>query len=243
MVIDLDTHAPRRNAPRLLWRNFVLSGVSGIDVLKDRTTWQSQIVPATITATLDKPTTCNAVGIDGGDWAGQTVAVDYNPTGAAWVQLGAWMPVNGAPVLLIFPYRTAPAWRIRIIGAPLTASVITFGQALAVENNVYQGMHPFTVNTTVLPGKQLGTHFTGRQLRAQRRKIDASFKYLHADWYRGMMGQCALDLRSVSTFFAWRPDDHPRDVVYGWNDGDIKMSNNGTHDFVSTGISITGPYL
>lgn len=243
MVIDFNLPIPDNNAPRFLWRNDALTELddSTLDTLLNEMTWNSDYIPTVINIELTDPIACNAIGIAGADWNGQTVFVEMDDTNSDdWIELGAWQPLPGQPFFRVFDFQTSAKWRITILGAAVQASVLKFGMALAMQRNIYGGHSPFSKVSQTEPRSQLGAHFVSKRIVVDRREQKFEFKNLTAPWYRAFFSELQSAAPNRSMFGAWRPHTYPLETIYGFCDGDIKPSNMGTKDYMSVSFSLEG---
>lgn len=245
MVIDFDLETIDPNSPRLLWRNPVLENQppdATLEIVNDPATWNRTLISPVVTLTLDNPVACNAIAMAVMDWPGECViTVEFNDGVGGWQVAGSWQPQRGVPFMGLFPFQTAAQWRVSHTAFALSASVVRLGMALAMQRKLYVGVQPITKRVNKMPNGQLGAHYTGsRVVQSRRESGNLAFNKLWPDWVRAYFGEFVDQSRYRSVFVAWRPDTYPYEVVYGFVNDDVKVTNEMGNGMMQTAFSIEG---
>jgi hypothetical protein len=121
-------------------------------------------------------------------------------------------------------------------------AVLMIGRVLRVQRRLYVGHTPivFGRDTTVSTGVSEEGEFLGRVVRRRMYESSYSFSNLTPLWYREYMDPFFHAAVSAPFVIAWRPETYPTEVVYGWMQGDSKVSNQRPNGMMEASFSVQG---
>lgn len=175
------------------------------------------------------------------------VGVDYLDPGSPtnWTELIA--PVilpNDGPALFRFPPLAYAAIRLRLqgTGAAPQIAVVYCGKLLVLQRRIYVGHTPINYGrmTKVANGKSESGNFLGRIILNEMKQTSFSMKNLTPDWYREYLDPFVAQAQEFPFFFAWRPDDYPREVGFCWMTDDPVPKNERSNGMMGIDFSIAG---
>lgn len=177
---------------------------------------------------------------------GLTASIERSADGSTWTTTGAaHAPADGAPVFWRFSPVTARYWRLVVTGidpahAP-AVGVVFFGTELIMLQRVYSGVAPVIAATQVelASNVSVGGHLMGSSVVSRGARLPLDFRSLTAGFVRGPFRPFLRHFNEGRGFFvAWRPEEFPEDVHYGWRDGPvIQPVNSGTLDHQTLSIA------
>lgn len=192
--------------------------------------WQGTLapIPGFWAATFATPTTINylAVAAHEGGSAQATFVIDYD-AGAGWVEIpgSEFSPADDSPVMVLFENIVCDAIRIRGTGVPPLffprVCVIHFGKILEMPRPArWIGHVPGVLNRQFEArpniserGQRLGNSLI-------REGLSAAFEFANLDehWVRATFDLFMRNCMRYGYFIAWRPNQFPDEVLYGWTD-------------------------
>lgn len=120
---------------------------------------------------------------------------------------------------------------------------LKIGLSLAMYRPIYGGHSPITLNrqTVVTPTISEGGEFLSSSIRRMGFNSSYDYQHLPAEWYREYFDPFVEHARTGTYYIAWRPEDFPNEVVYGWTSQDFAPSNMGIRDLMQVSWG-TGGY-
>lgn len=164
--------------------------------------------------------------------------------GALWYDVTVErLPANNDAIIHYFDDVNSGLFRIRFrkfgsdIDAPIVGHV-KLGEALVLQRRIYVGHAPASIAKKVKRstygsenGQYLGqviqrTYLT-TSIEQENNSPDFVREYI-VPFINHVNGQVVVEDTAPSTFFfAWRPEDYPNEVVYGWTRDNISPENQG----------------
>jgi len=215
--------------------------------------WQPTAVPGIVAFTFSEAITADYCGVAGHTLTetGNSVELQYWDAGAspaAWVSLGSVVPgseTGNKTIMFLFDSVSSAIWRLIVSGGTTTTmpvlGVVNIGVALVLERMIYGGHTPITLskNTTIRPNKSEGGQFLGRSIIRQGASTTINLDNITAAWVRSDLYPFMESSRTYPFFFAWRPTaTYADEVAYCWTKSDIKVSNKGQANLMSTSFSV-----
>lgn len=204
--------------------------------------WKPQTMPAYCQIDNGTVKAVDYFAIAGRGLVGLTVTAQHSSDGVTWTDIDDYTLTQNV-FIIKFATVTARYFKFVLSGATVPFIISAyFGKALVMPLTIYGGHTPAALarQSVIRPATSEGGQWLGRTVIRQAYKTSVDFKHLHADWYRENFDPFVLAARDRPFFFAWRPNDYPYEVVYGWTEKDIIPSNTGKKDFMSVGFDITG---
>nr|BDD44166.1 hypothetical protein 33 [bacterium] len=184
---------------------------------------------------------CSAVGIarplrDG------TLYVERSSNGVHWSEVAALSFTANRCAVTRFTETESTYWRVRF-DAVTSFGALKLGPMFEMYHLNYAGVTPpyFAQESDRFPKQANTGQWFGRRSYARKTAQVYRTDRTPADWFRAnALGFVEALRNGEATFYTWRPDKYPGDVMYGFLSGDIKVTNTGTRNFVSFDISLTG---
>lgn len=211
--------------------------------------WQPTTTPGVIAFTFTEAITADYCGIAGHTLTetGNSVELQYWD-GAAWVSLGSVLPgseTGNKTIMFLFDSVASTIWRLVVTGGtgstmPVLGAV-SIGVALVLQRKIYGGHTPITLgkNTIMRPQKSEGGQFLGRSIIRQGASTTIALENLTAAWVRSDLYPFMESSRTYPFFFAWRPNaTYSDEVAYCWTSDDIRVTNSGKANLMSTSFSV-----
>lgn len=199
--------------------------------------WQASALPATWMIDFGATRSIDYVGLLG-DFAtaGAAVKVETSmgdtagsPPVQVWSALATEVsPPDDAPLMFLDTARNARYMRITLTGAGAVPklAVVYAGLSLWMMRPPEMGFVPAPLSRTteLYNAMSRGGQFLGQGIRKMGVEGGVSFQRLEHDWYRDAFDPFVRAARQFPYFFAWRPEDYPREVAYVWTTQDIHPS-------------------
>jgi hypothetical protein len=189
------------------------------------------------------PVTVDYVGIAAHTLEGKTVEFQSSDNNITFTNRLIMVPTGRTDILGLISPITARYWRIRIeyTVSPFIG-VIYIGKSLAMQREIYGGHTPITLSrsTTILPNVSDTGQWVGRSIIRSGYSSQYDWRHLTASWYRANFDPFVEHARRKPFFIAWRPQQYPAEVVYGWTPGDIVPVNMGLKDYMSVSLPVEG---
>jgi hypothetical protein len=153
------------------------------------------------------------------------------------------MPADDAPLLFLGTQRNAHHLRLTITGSSAPRiPVVSVGRMLAMQRAVSGGYRPVTMARETVLNQSLsrGGQFLGQGFVRNGVRASAAFKYLNADWVRANFDTFSKSARRFPYFFAWNPQEFPKEVAYVWTDKDIVPTYMGVITQMEVGWEMQG---
>lgn len=171
-------------------------------------------------------------------------SVWVTPTGESSTKVADFTFDNDDPIFVPFLPTEVERAEVRFgTGAHAIVAVIHLGKSVVMERPLRGSMDPLwlsrntaVVNQESATGQLLGSIVTRRGV-----SVAPSWSNLSKSFYNGSLRSLAKDMPANPFFFAWQPDEHPDEVIYGSVNGDpsgshISRSDRYNFDFSMTGI-------
>lgn len=161
----------------------------------------------------------------------QKAAIDY-----------ADLPDSG-PVLVAIEPADITSIRVMfegdIVSTPFV-SVFAAGQLLQMQRTEYQGWTPphLARQARRVPNVSDAGQYLGTTVTRVMSQASASWDHLDPGWYREQFDPFVRASETLPFFMAWRPEDFPGDLVYGWRTGDVSPKNDGQPDRMSVSMQM-----
>jgi hypothetical protein len=243
---------------RIGWRNIVrrgnISGTAGLTgfpltALGNSLTYEryrpSTSVLATITVDAGSPVEVDYVGIAAHTLQGKSFLLrssndNVSFTGQILVQVDS---DDSSDIMALIEPVTARYWQIQFLYSisPFIGALFV-GKSLGMQRQIYGGHTPITLSrsTTILPNVSDTGQWVGRSIIRSGYSSRYEWRHLKPDWYRANFDPFVEHARRNPFFIAWRPQEYPAEVVYGWTPGDIVPVNMVQRDFMSVGLDVEG---
>lgn len=185
------------------------------------TTWSPKIYaawssPVTVNYLAIARHNIGSAGISGG-------SLYVTPTGGSNTKVLEWDSTRDQPVLFPFAPTEIEAAEVRFgTGAPTIVAVVHLGLATIMERPLRSSMQPVWLSrqTNVVTQMSEGGEVLGSVLVRRGASVSPSWSNLSKSFYNGTLRDLAETMPGSPFFFAWQPDEHPGEVVYGNVDGD-----------------------
>lgn len=212
--------------------------------------WLPPSTPAWWLLDMGSPQPISYVGIAGHQLGSKPheVSCEVSDDASTWEQFSSEvMPSDDSPIMFLDTEVTRRYCRVNFSGLtspddPARVAVINVGVALAMPRSIYGGHKPLNLSrvTKLTHNMSKGGQFLGQAFIRNGVTGSASFRYLDPAWYRAQFDLFVQSARQYPYFFAWRPQDYPREVGYVWTDKDISGSNMGTREFMQVSWNMDG---
>jgi hypothetical protein len=189
------------------------------------------------------------VGIVGHNfWSAEIpVSIGYFDTSSppVWVDLveDVMLPDDGPA---IFRFTAQPLATVEVrLGAgsdEARAAVVYVGKLLVIERKIYVGHTPMPdgIKSSVVNGRSESGKFLGRIQTGEWRESTIPMSLVSPDWFRTFMRPFLRDGKNLPFFFAWRPEDYPFEVGYGWMTDDPVPAPVGPSNLIAFDIKVSG---
>lgn len=207
--------------------------------------WEPTSMPAWIAVDAGQAVDVTYLGIAAHDLRtqGVTVTLQSSTDGVSWSDISSFVPSDNSPQMLITARNTARYWRVYLEGnAPPKIGVVQLGLALAMQRPIYQGHSPMSLSrqTDIRPNRAEGGSRLGRSIIRRGNATSVSFENLSAQWVRDHFDPFIKMARTYPFFWAWRPNQFPDEVGWGWVNDDIVPENSGPRNLMSVGFDVVG---
>ena len=183
--------------------------------------WTPGSLPATISTTLAAPSRLDCLCIAAHTLAatGTTLTLEYY-NGTTWVEIEAFSPTTGGPVMLIFEPITATQWRVTFSGGTVPAiGVIALGKRLTMATGIAGDYNPTNWARTVdvLGGDTMGGQFLGQRIVRRGGQTRIPFGSIDREWFDTNAVAFIDHYNDAKPFFyAGGPRTVPNDLAYCW---------------------------
>jgi hypothetical protein len=165
--------------------------------------------------------------------------------GGTWIALTTpRVPADDYVIMHEFPDTFASHFKLEMTsnGDAPEIAVLMIGQVLRVQRRLYVGHTPivFGRNSTTSTGVSEEGEFLGRVVRRRMYESSYSFSNLTPLWYRAYMDPFFHAAVSDAFVIAWRPETYPNEVVYGWMQGDSKVTNQRPNGYMECSFTVEG---
>lgn len=134
---------------------------------------------------------------------------------------------NDDPVIFRFTPQVTGA-RLRIQPSALVVPTVPFvavlhvGKLLVLERGTHTDHIPISLarQTQVMNGMSETGNYLGRVVLSESRATTFALQHLRTEWYEQYMDPFLRAAREVPFFFAWRPQERPKEMGYCWLTGD-----------------------
>lgn len=214
--------------------------------------WQPTAVPGIIAFTFPEAVTADYCGIAAHTLTetGNQVELQYwdGLSPGSFVSLGSVLPGNengNKTIMFLFDSVASTIWRLIVSGGTGTTmpvlGAVSLGLVLKVERKIYGGHTPITLskNSTIRPQKSEGGQWLGRSIIRQGASTTIALNNLTAAFVRSDFEPFMESARSFPFFFAWRPNaTYADEVAYCWTSADIRATNTGQANLMSSSFSV-----
>lgn len=165
--------------------------------------------------------------------------------------LGAWTEIVADSLLAnnnarIFRFNPQFCYAIRLKLAAGTAApqaaVVYIGKLLSVQQRIYVGHSPITLNrrVEVVNGMSESGNYLGRIITGSNLTTSASFTHLDPRWYRLQFDPFVVAAQNQPFFFAWRPFSYPNETGFAWLTNDPSPSNMLPNGMMQVSLEMSG---
>ena len=185
--------------------------------------------------------------------AGHNFASNEIPTsidgyiGGVWTQIvGDVMLPDDGPVIYRFEAQSMSQIRLcmQAYSALRTAraAVVYVGKLLVIERKIYVGHTPLPdgIKSNVVNGRSESGKFLGRIELGEWRESTIPLSLVSPDWFRTYMRPFLREGKNLPFFFAWRPEDYPFEVGYGWLMEDPAPAPAGPSNLIAFDMKVSG---
>ena len=133
---------------------------------------------------------------------------------------------NDDPIIFRFAPQSLTGIRLRIQPGSLVpmVAVLYVGKLLVLERGTHSDHAPINLarSTRVMNGRSETGNFLGRVVLSESRATSFAVQRIRETFYRNTMDEFVRASREAPFFFAWKPQELPRDVGYCFLTGDPK---------------------
>jgi hypothetical protein len=151
---------------------------------------------------------------------------------------------NDDPIIFRFEPQSLTGIRLRIQPGSLTpmVAVMYVGKLLVLERGTHTDHVPinFARNTRVMSGKSETGNFLGRVVLSESRSTTFAVERIRETFYRNTMDEFIAASREAPFFFAWKPQELPRDVGYCFMTNDPQPSRHFDTRTYSLSLQMSG---
>lgn len=217
------------------------------DAVKRQTTWERwkpTAMPATLNIDAGVAKSANYIGIAAHTLGSSavTVVVEYSLDNAAWTTIDTIEPADNSAIMVLFDEVQARYWRVTVSAGTIpNIGVVYIGKTLDMQRPIYGGHSPINLSrqTVVRPTESEKGQWLGRSVIRYGLQTSYDWSNLTAAWYRANFDPFVKEARFHPFFIAWRPEDYPQEVAFGWTSQDIQPNNSGTRDLMNVSISVS----
>jgi hypothetical protein len=121
-------------------------------------------------------------------------------------------------------------------------AILYVGKLLVMQRRLYVGHSPITLSrrVQVVSGQSESGNYLGRIVTGSSLSTSASFSHLTPGWYRQNFEPFAKASETVPFFWAWRPQQYPREAGFAWRTGDITPSNQLANGMMQVEFEMAG---
>jgi hypothetical protein len=208
------------------------------------TSYEKNGIFAGVAVVLSAPITANAIGLANHTFNGLTnVVVQFSEnSGASYQTIGIFTPAPGVAFFSTFPRSTGNAWRV-FFGPQLGLKIgyMCVGPTVSFERGIYSGVNPIPLadETRYLFNQGEAQYFTNRVL-SERVTQEVRVSNVSGEWMRLYGLPLSLALQKDSTFYAWRMQKYPSDILYGWAQSDASATHSGPRDLMEWSVTLQG---
>lgn len=197
----------------------------------------------TITITGDQ-LSANAIGIAEHNLSGVSISVYANsnlvriftPTNAKPF-LGSLVDFGEDPII-------ADVWEVVFdTTEQVKIAVLKLGVSISTQRPCkYVGHQPATMARTaeISPAKSMRGQFLGGRAVWSGNRTSVEIENLKPDWVREHLDMFLVHAITRAYFFAWRLEQYPDEVMYGWTHDVIVPTNQRSNGMMSVGWEIEG---
>lgn len=153
------------------------------------------------------------------------------------------LPADDRAIMVLFGQH-APL-SLRLTFTPLNSvrpivSVIRAGLRFTLQRKIYVGHTPivFGREDEILNGKSMNGQYLGRVMLGEFLSTSVALTNLTSDWYRTHFEKFVKDVRTDAFFYAWRPQDFPEEVAYGWLASTPRPRNEGSNGMMAVSFDV-----
>lgn len=178
-----------------------------------------------------------------------TVVVETAATvGGAFTTRATVVPTDNSTIAVMFNNAGA-AYTVREVRITVSGSsgavaigIIRFGVALQMQQPVFGGISPVTLNRAVETRHSLSEtgQWLGRTIQRQALRTKMPWTHLTAAWYRSTFEPFAKTIPQSPFGLIQNPLRMPESVAWCWTDDSPKPDNMGLRDFMQVDLDITG---
>jgi hypothetical protein len=214
----------------------------------------SPLQPETITVTTNTTDLLDYVGLARHNFGTEQMSVlieglvDADASPIVWEELVAeFIPADDQPIIARFDPTAYAAIRITITPSEDTTAapqlaVLYVGTLLQLQRRIYVGHTPINYgrSSRVVNGRSESGNFLGRIVLSESVGTGVSLSNLTPDWYRTYFDPFTRAARERPFFFAWRPEDYPKEVGFAWLNNEPKPSNQRPNGMMQVSFEMTG---
>lgn len=119
-------------------------------------------------------------------------------------------------------------------------AVVYFGRLLILQRRIYVGHTPITFGrkTKKINGRSESGQYLGSIITTESLATSLSMQNITPAWYRENLDPFLAN--KAPFFFAWRPEEYPREVGYAWQTGDANPSNQRANGMMQVQFAMNG---
>lgn len=173
---------------------------------------------------------------------GATITPQGSADGVSWTAVGGpFSPTEDKPYFWRFDSASYRYWRVLVEGTGLALGIVQAGVALVLPEGVYVGEQPAPLNRKpkLSNNESEGGQFLGRTILRQGSGVTIAQEHVFPDWVRETWMPFAKYAETNAFFFAWRSDDWPEEVIFGWSEGGA-TAKQSHQTYMSVSLDIKG---
>lgn len=198
----------------------------------------------TLQVQLGSPQACDYLAIAAHDLGteGASITLQGSADGSAWNTVaGPYSPTTDAPWLWRFASASYLYWRVVILGGPVRLGVLNAGAAMVLPEGIFVGHAPAPLNRKprLLNNESDRGQFLGRSVIRAGAEVTVSQERVSQAYARAVWRPFADFAETRPFFFAWRHDERPTEVFYGWSTEGASIEQ-GSNGFMRVSIEMRG---
>lgn len=124
----------------------------------------------------------------------------------------------------------------------LRVGVVKAGKLLRMQRPAFQSFSPpdLSIIEERIPSQSNNGSFIGMIMTSESLEVSPSWEHLTTDFVREQIMPFLRASQTEAFFLAWRPQDWPESVIYGWRTGEIDLQNTGPKSLMSMSFDMSG---
>lgn len=177
--------------------------------------------------------------------AGISVSVDGKVSDGEWFELVQEVQLpNDGPAMFRWEEQALTSVRLHLRSGSAAAriAVAYLGELLVLERKIWQGQTPVSLGrmSRTVSGKSESGQYLGRAVLSEWVEVKVPLSLLDPAVFRSDIVPFLDASRNVPFFFAWRPQDYPREVGFMWFNTDPVPVNESPTGLIAMTLDLRG---